>query len=305
LRGMRRLKLRPFPRADRRLKLRIFPQVMRRLKLGGELYTPSTAVIVYFVAGGARYWVMRGPSGFLVYRKEGSKTVYLGRRSLEEIKRMLAGAGAEAIQRIRSDVEAVRQALEKAARIQTAQAPSLTWRKDGHAYWLLQYGRTFYVYVKGPSTKHRPKLVEKTDVDGVVGRVLAAGAAHVLEALRLLINGLHAAVAAAADLLKASAETRREVSRREAEEAFKELRRGLRREVAAWREKYRLRMEREGLYEVDPRWVREDLAEFLGENRHLVEKILPHRDLVDDLADAVEEETYGYLTRYDVLDLLK
>jgi hypothetical protein len=82
------------------------------------------------------------------------------------------------------------------------------------------------------------------------------------------------------------------------------LRRRLRREVAAWREKYR-RMEREGLYEADPDWVREDLAEFLRENRHLVEKILPHRDLVDEFADAVEEETYGYLTRRDVLEILK
>jgi hypothetical protein len=153
--------------------------------------------------------------------------------------------------------------------------------------------------------------VEKTDVSGVIGRVLAAGALHVLEALRALVNGLHAAVV---DLLRPrSAEARREasrkaeeaqVSRKEAEEAFGALRRGLRREVAAWREKYRLRMEREGLYEVDPRWVREDLAEFLRENRHLLEKILPHRDLVDHLADAVEEETYGYLTRYDVLETL-
>ena len=258
---------------------------------------------MYLVVGGVRYWVMPGPSKLLVYKKEGSRTKYLGRWSLEEVKQLLAQAGAETVLRIKSDIEAVRQALESQKPAQTAQTPSLTWKKDGHTYWLLQYGRMFYVYMKGPSTKHRPKLVEKTDVSGVVGRVLAAGALHVLEALRLLINGIYSAVA---DLLKASAETRREaeVSRREAEEAFVALRRGLRREVAAWREKYRLRMEREGLYEVDPRWVRKDLAEFLRENRHLLEKILPHRDLVDHLADAVEEETYGYVTRYDVLQAL-
>ena len=247
---------------------------------------------------------MPGPSGLLVYKKEGPKTRYLGRWSLEEVKRLLAQAGADALQRIKSDVEAVKQALERQKPAQTAQTPSLTWRKDGHTYWLLQYGRMFYVYMKGPSTRHKPRLVEKTDATGVIGRVVAAGAVYVLEALRLLINGIYSAVA---DLLKASAETRREaeVSRREAEEALVALRRGLRREVAAWREKYRLRMEREGLYEVDPRWVRKDLAEFLRENRHLLEKILPHRDLVNDLADAVEEETYGYLTRRDVLELLK
>jgi len=257
---------------------------------------------VYLVVDGVKYWIMLGPSGPTLYRREGSKTKYLGRRPLEEVRRLLAQAGAEALQRIKSDVEVVRQALERQKPAQTAQ-PSLTWKKDSHTYWLLQYGRTFYVYMKGPTTKHRPKLVEKTDVTGVIGRLVAAGVFHVLEALRLLINGLYAA---AADLLKASAEARREaeVLRREAEEALVTLRRGLRREVAAWREKYRLRMEREGLYEVDPRWVREDLAEFLRENRHLVEKILPHRDLVNDLADAVEEETYGYVTRYDVLETL-
>jgi len=258
---------------------------------------------VYFVVNGVRHWIMPGPSGLLVYKKEGPKTRYLGRWSLEEVKRLLAQAGAEALQKIKSDIEAVKQALERQKPAQTAQTPSLTWRKDGHTYWLLQYGRMFYVYMKGPSTRHKPRLVEKTDATGVIGRVVAAGAVYVLEALRLVVNGIYAAVA---DLLKASAETRREaeVSRREAEEAFVALRRGLRREVAAWREKYRLRMEREGLYEVDPRWVRKDLAEFLRENRHLLEKISPHRDLVDHLADAVEEETYGYLTRRDVLQAL-
>ena len=253
---------------------------------------------MYLVVGGVRYWVLLTPSGLILYRREGSRTKYLGRRSIAEVKEMLAKAGAEAVQRIKAELETVKQAVESQKPPQTAQTTqTLTWKKENHTYWLLQYGRTFYVYMKGPSTKHRPKLVEKTDVSGVIGRVLAAGAIHVLEALRALVNGLYSAVA---DLLRPQPQ----VSRREAEEALKELRRGLRREVAAWREKYRLRMEREGLYEVDPRWVRKDLAEFLRENRHLLEKILPHRDLVDHLADAVEEETYGYVTRYDVLQAL-
>ena len=252
---------------------------------------------MYFVVNGVRHWIMPGPSGLLVYKREGSKTRYLGRWSLEEVRRLLAQAGAEALQKIKSDIEAVKQAVERQKTTAQTTQPSLSWKKDGHTYWILQYGTSFYIYVKGPSTRHKPRLIEKTDVTGVISRVVAAGALHVLEALRLLINGLYSAVA---DLLRPQPQ----VSRREAEEALKELRRGLRREVAAWREKYRLRMEREGLYEVDPRWVREDLAEFLRENRHLLEKILPHRDLVDDLADAVEEETYGYLTRYDVLQAL-
>jgi hypothetical protein len=252
---------------------------------------------------------MRGPSGFLVYRKEGSKTVYLGRRSLEEIKRMLAKADAEAIQRIRSDVEAVKRALEGQTAAQTTaqarSAPSLTWRKDGHTYWLLQYGRTFYVYMKGPSTRHRPKLVEKTDVDGVIGRVLAAGAAHVVEALRLLVNGLHAAVE---DLLKRpAAEAQRPrsepIPRREAEEALRELRRELARAVKRWGERWS--EGGGGLWGPDPGWLRERLSEFLDENIHLVEKILPHRDLAGKFADAVEEETRGYILGGDVLRMLR
>jgi hypothetical protein len=129
---------------------------------------------------------MPGPSGLLVYRREGSKTRYLGRRPLEEVRRLLAQAGAEAVQKIKSELETVKQAVESQKPAQTAQTPSLTWKKDGHTYWLLQYGRTFYIYMKGPSTKHKPRLIEKTDVSGVISRVLAAGAAHVLEALGLL-----------------------------------------------------------------------------------------------------------------------
>jgi len=260
---------------------------------------------VYLVVDGVKYWIMLGPSGPTLYRREGSRTKYLGRRPLDEVRRLLAQASTEALQKIKSDIETLKLALEsQKTAAQTAQTTqTLTWKKEGHTYWLLQYGRTFYVYMKGPMARHKPRLIEKTDVSGVIGRVVAAGAVHVLEALRALVNGLYAAVA---DLLRPqrSAAGEAQVPRREAEEALVALRRGLRKEVAAWREKYRLHMEREGLYEVDPRWVREDLAEFLRENQHLLEKILPHRDLVDHLADAVEEETYRYLTRYDVLEAL-
>jgi hypothetical protein len=51
---------------------------------------------VYFIVNGVKYWIMPGPSGFLLYKKEGSKTKYLGRQPLEEVKRLLAQAGAEA-----------------------------------------------------------------------------------------------------------------------------------------------------------------------------------------------------------------
>ena len=190
---------------------------------------------MYLVINGVRYWVLLSPSGLMLYQREGLKTKYLGRQPLEEVRRLLAQAGADALQRIKSDVEAVRQALEGQRPAQTAQTPSLTWKKDGHTYWLLVYAKSVYIYMKGPSTRHRPRLVEKTDVSGVVGRVLTAGALHVLEALRLVVNGLYAAVS---DMVKASAETREEskkpqtppskpqtsaeaqVSRREAEEAF-------------------------------------------------------------------------------------
>jgi hypothetical protein len=280
---------------------------------------------VYFIVNSVKYWIMPGPSGFLLYKKEGSKTKYLGRQPLEEVKRLLAQAGAEVLQRIKSEVETVRQALERQKPAQTAQTPSLTWKKDGHTYWLLLYGKSIYVYMKGPTTRYKPKLVEKTDVSGVVGRLVAAGALHVLEALRALINGLYTAVS---ELLKppaktpaeeskkpqtppsmpqASAEARREApqaSRREAEAALKELKHWLRKEVERWREKYSRRMESEGLYDVDPDWVREDFAYFMREYQHLLEKILPYSDLLDKFLDAAVEATYGYLTRSDVLKIL-
>jgi len=262
------------------------------------------------VINGAKYWVMPGPSGFLLYRREGSKTKYLGRRPLEEVKRLLAQAGAEALQRIKSDVEAVKQALERQKPAQTAQTPSLTWKKDGHTYWILQYNTSFYIYVKGPSTKHRPRLIEKTDVTGVIGRVVAAGATHVLEALRATVNGLHAAVV---DLLMPrSAEARREASRkaeeaqrREAEEAFRELRGELSRAVKKWDERWRREAEKKGYWGgPDREWLRERLSEFINDNMHLLEKILPYKDLKDRFVDAVEEAALGHLTRSDVLEAL-
>jgi len=262
---------------------------------------------VYFVAGGVRYWVLLTPSGLMLYRRDGSRTKYLGRQPLEEVRRLLAQASAGTLQRIKSNVEAVRQALGQRP-TQTAQAPSLTWRKDGHTYWLLQYGRTFYVYMKGPSTRHRPKLMEKTDVSGVVGRVLAAGAMHVLEALRLLINGLHAAVV---DLLRprsAAEASHREAqaSRREAEEAFRRLRGELHRAVERWDEKWRREAEERGYWgEPDDEWLKERLSDFVDENMYLLEKILPYQDLLDKFVDAVVEAAAGRLTRSDALEILK
>ena len=261
---------------------------------------------MYLVVDGVKYWIMLGPSGPTLYRREGSRTKYLGRRPIAEIKEMLAKAGAEAVQRIKAELETVKQAVESQKPAQTAQTvQTLTWKKDGHTYWLLQYGRMFYVYMKGPSTKHRPKLVEKTDVSGVIGRVLAAGAMHVLEALRALVNGLHAAVV---DLLRPRSSREAEeaqVSRREAEEAFRELRSELRRDVERWRERWRREAEERGYWgEPDREWLRERLWEFINENMYLLEKILPHQDLKNKFADAVEEAAAGHLTRHDVLEAL-
>ena len=257
---------------------------------------------MYFIVGSVRYWIMPGPSGLLVYKKEGSKTKYLGRRSIAEVKEMLAKAGAEAVQKIKTELEAVKQAVEsQKTTAQTVQTPSLTWRKDGHTYWLLVYAKSVYVYVKGPTTRHKPRLIEKTDVSGVIGRIVAAGAFHVLEALRTLVNGLHAAVS---DLLRPqrSAAGEAQAPRREAEEAFRELRRELSRAVKRWEEEWRMKARDWG--GPDREWLRERLSEFIDDNMHLVEKILPHQDLKNKFADAVEEAAAGHLTRSDVLEAL-
>jgi hypothetical protein len=272
---------------------------------------------VYLVVGGVKYWIILGPSGLLVYKKEGSKTEYLGRRSIADVKEMLAKADAEALQQIKTDTEILKLALESrktaaqtAQTPQTAQMPSLTWRKDGHVYWLVLYAKSVYIYMKGPSTRHRPKLVEKTDISGAIDRVAAAGAAHVLEALRLIINSLHAAVS---DLLKLQAEktngaqrAHREAphaSRREAEEALRELRRELSRAVKKWDEEWR--MKNRGLEEPDAEWLRKKLRDFIDEYIYLLEKMQPYEDLLDKFADAVVEATAGHLTRSDALEILR
>jgi AcrR family transcriptional regulator len=267
---------------------------------------------VYLVIDGVKYWIMLGPSGPTLYRREGSKTKYLGRRPIAEIKEMLARASAEAVQKIKADLETVKQAVESQKPAQTTQ--TLTWKKDGHAYWLLQYGRTFYVYMKGPTTRHRPRLVEKTDVNGVVGRVLAAGAFHVLEALRFLINGIYAAVV---DLLRprSAAEVRREASRkaeeaqvprREAEEAFRRLRGELHRAVERWDEMWRREAEKRGYWGgPDRKWLKERLSDFVNACSYLLEKIALYEDLMDKFVDAVEEAALGYLTRRDILEVLE
>ncbi len=259
---------------------------------------------MYFLVDGVRYWVLLTPSGLMLYRREGSKTRYIGRRSIAEVKEMLARAGAEAVQKIKAELEAVKQAVEsQKTTAQTAQ--SLTWKKEGHTYWLLLYAKSVYIYMKGPSTKHRPRLVEKTDVSGVVSRLVAAGALHVLEALRALVNGLHAAVA---DLLRPqrSGAGEAQVPRREAEEAFRELRRELSRAVKRWDEEWRREAEKRGYWGgPDREWLKERLSEFIDDYMYLIEKILPHPDLKDKFADAVEEASAGHLTRSDVLEVLK
>jgi gas vesicle protein len=262
---------------------------------------------MYFDVDGVRYWVMLGPSGFILYRKEGSRSKYLGRRSITEIKEMLAKASTEESQRLKAELEALKQAIESQKPAQTTQTaqPSLTWKKDGHTYWVIQYNTSFYIYMKGPSTRHRPRLIKKTDINGVISHVTAADAAHVLEALRELVNGLHAAVS---DLAKPPAEEKplskpqeAQVPRREAEEALKELKRELSRAVKKWDEEWKRKA---SWGEPDKKWLREKLSKLINDNMNLVEKMLPYEDLLDKFAGAAAEATAGHLTRHDVLESL-
>jgi len=263
---------------------------------------------MYFIINGIKYWVMPGPSGLMLYRKEGSKTEYLGRISIAEIKEMLAKADAEEVQRLKAELEAIKQAVEsQKTTAQTAQTPSLTWRKNDHTYWILQYGASFYIYMKGPSTRHKPRLIEKTDINGVINHVAAADALHVLEALRALVNGLHAAVS---DLAKPPAEAPKkppsqpqeaQASRKEAEEALRELKRELSKTIKKWDEELRRKASWGG---PDRKWMKEKLSEFINDNMHLVEKMLPYEDVLGKFAGAVAEATAGHLTKTDVLEIL-
>ena len=268
---------------------------------------------MYFEVGGVRYWIMPGPSGLMLYRKEGSRSKYLGRISIAEIKEMLAKADAEEVQRLKAELEAIKQAIEMKQAVEsqktTAQTsqPSLTWKKDDHTYWILQYGTSFYIYMKGPSTRHKPRLIEKTDINGVINHVAAADALHVLEALRALVNGLHAAVS---DLAKPPAEAPKkppsqpqeaQASRKEAEEALRELKRELSKTIKKWDEELRRKASWGG---PDRKWMKEKLSEFINDNMHLVEKMLPYEDVLGKFAGAVAEATVGHLTKTDVLEIL-
>jgi hypothetical protein len=72
--------------------------------------------------------------------------------------------------------------------------------------------------------------------------------------------------------------------------------------VKRWDEEWRMKARDWG--GPDRKWLRERLSEFIDENMYLLEKILPHQDLKDKFADAVEEATAGHLTRSDVLEAL-
>jgi hypothetical protein len=274
---------------------------------------------MYFEVGGVRYWIMPGPSGLMLYRKEGSRSKYLGRKSINEIKEILSKADAEEVQRLKVELEIMKQVVEMKQAVESqkitaqTQAPSLTWRKNDHTYWLLQYGQTFYIYMKGPSTKHRPKLVEKTDINGVINHVAAAGALHVLETLRALVNDLYTAVS---DLVKPPTEEKppaetpkkppsqpqeTQASRKEAEEALKELKRELSRAAKKWDEELKRKASWGG---PDRKWMKEKLSEFINDNMHLVEKMLPYEDVLGKFAGAVAEATVGHLTKTDVLEIL-
>ncbi|MFZ8809292.1 MAG: hypothetical protein ACO2PN_14460, partial [Pyrobaculum sp.] len=243
---------------------------------------------MYFVINDVKYWVVAGPSGLMLYRKESSRSKYLGRISIAEIKEMLTKADAEEVQRLKAELEAIKQAVEMNQAVESqkttaqTQAPSLTWRKNDHTYWILQYGASFYIYMKGPSTRHKPRLIEKTDINGVINHVAAADALHVLEALRLIINGLHTAVS---DLAKPPTEAPKtlskpqeaQTSRKEAEEALKELKRELSRAIKKWSEELKRKASWGG---PDRKWMKDKLSELINDNSHLVEKILPHQDLL-------------------------
>jgi len=274
---------------------------------------------MYFVINDVKYWVVAGPSGLMLYRKESSRSKYLGRISIAEIKEMLTKADAEEVQRLKAELEAIKQAVEMNQAVESqkttaqTQAPSLTWRKNDHTYWILQYGASFYIYMKGPSTRHKPRLIEKTDINGVINHVAAADALHVLETLRALVNDLYTAVS---DLTKPPAKEKppaeapkkppsqpqeAQASRKEAEEALKELKRELSRAAKKWDEELKRKASWGG---PDRKWMKEKLSEFINDNMHLVEKMLPYEDVLGKFAGAVAEATVGHLTKTDVLEIL-
>ena len=157
-------------------------------------------------------WLLLTGGGVLVYRREGGKTRYLGRYPLEALSN--ADVDYDELVRLREDLRRAKPPTAGAG--SAAEAGGLSFKKDGHTYWLLADPalRAFYLYTKGPSTRHKAKYLGRRSLGDVVNLAVSAGALHVLAVLSRLVNKLENALDRAI----------REV-RREAEEAAERLRR--------------------------------------------------------------------------------
>jgi hypothetical protein len=84
----------------------------------------------------------------------------------------------------------------------------LSFKRDGNTYWFLADAalRRFYLYVKGPSTRHKAKYLGRRSLTDVVNLAVSAGALHVVDALSRLVSRLEKALEKAAEEVRAKAE---------------------------------------------------------------------------------------------------
>gem|GEM_PF-4546114 len=151
-------------------------------------------------------WLLIAGGGVLAYRREGGRTRYLGRYPLEALSN--ADVDFDELTKMRDGLREAKRSLPQAKPASGEAAGGLSFRKDGHTYWFLADAalRRFYLYVKGPSTRHKAKYLGRRSLTDVVNLAVSAGALHVVDALSRLVSRLEKALEKAAEELRRKAE---------------------------------------------------------------------------------------------------
>jgi len=110
--------------------------------------------------------------------------------------------------KMRDGLREAKRSLPQAKPASGEAAGGLSFKIDGHTYWFLADAalRRFYLYVKGPSTRHKAKYLGRRSLTDVVNLAVSAGALHVVDALSRLVSRLEKALEKAAEEVRAKAE---------------------------------------------------------------------------------------------------
>jgi len=129
---------------------------------------------------------------------------YLGRLPLDRLEE--AEVDCDVLISLRGGLRAAERSLPAAPAAKGGL--KLSFKRDGNTYWFLADAalRRSYLYVKGPSTRHKAKYLGRRSLTDVVNLAVSAGALHVVDALSRLVSRLEKALEKAAEEVRAKAE---------------------------------------------------------------------------------------------------